>query len=177
MTARLHGNAAAGIGEIEHAARDPLGSIDDALYGAGADGVLEERYQLGMPPDWTFETAPRFTETMRMQTNRATREAAAVHAAAKRGIDEALTLSDEALDLSQGAQGQTQAIQAQTQMMRTLIGVQAAQHASDEAASTAALREDEERRAQEIIAEQKVRRFYGPGSLPDLQTTGRNLFQ
>jgi hypothetical protein len=107
MTARLSGNAAVGIGEIERAARDPLGSIDDALYGLGAEGVLEERYQLGMPPDWTFETAPDFMETMRTQTNRATREAAAAHAAAKLGIDEALTLSDEALDLSQGAEGQT----------------------------------------------------------------------
>jgi hypothetical protein len=177
MTARLGGNAAATIGEIERAARDPLGSIDDALYGAGAEGVLEERYQVGMPPGWTFETAPRFMETMRMQTNQATREAAAVHAAAKLGIDEALTLSDEALDLSQSAEGQTQAIQAQTQMMRTLIGVQAAQHASDAAASTAALREDEERRAQEIIADQKIRRFYGPGALLNLRPTGRNFFQ
>ena len=177
MTQRLEANAAAGVSAVEEAARSQLGSIDQDLYGADADGVMQGRYQEGMPESWTFEDAGLHMDEVRARTSDATREAARTQAAARASIDAALDMSDEALGLSQGAVGQTQAIQAQTQMLRTQIAVDAARQAGDAAIATAMLRTTEEQRVQEIIADQKVRRLYGPGSLEPRTPTGRALFQ
>jgi conjugal transfer/entry exclusion protein len=130
-----------------------------------------------MPESWTFENSAEHMAQMRQQTDLATREAARAQAASRSSIDAALQMSDEAMDLSQGDEGQTQAIQAQTQMLRSQIAVAAAQQAADAASATAALRTTEEQRAQDVIANQKIERFYGPGSLDLPPVSGRALFQ
>ena len=50
-------------------------------------------------------------------------------------------------------------------MLRSQIAVDASRQAADAAYSTAQLRIEEERRAQEVTASQKIERFYGPGVL------------
>jgi hypothetical protein len=176
MTAALVTNSAADVGEIEWEARSPLGSMDGDLYGDNSADVLNERYHQGLPVEWTFETAAEHTRTIRSQTNLATQEAATVAAMSARAVGNALTVSDNALELSQSAAGQTSAIQAQTQMLRAQIAVDAAKHASDTASSSAALRMEEERRAAEVIAEQKLERFYGPGTLDANAPPRRSVF-
>jgi hypothetical protein len=161
MTARIGSNAANGIRRIERGARQAIGAMDRDLYGRDADVVMHDRYQSGMPEGWTFEDAAEHTRTMRMQTDLATRDAAATAAASNYAVNDALAISSNALDLSQGADGQTGAIQAQTQMIRAQISVDAAKHASDTAMATASLRMEEERRASEVIADQKLERFWG----------------
>jgi hypothetical protein len=177
MVAGLGANAAAAAAGIEGVARQVLGSIDSALYGENADEVVGDRYQSGMPESWTFEDSAEHMAQMRQQTDLATREAARAQAVSRSSIDAALQMSDEALELSQGAEGQTQAIQAQTQMLRSQIAVAAAQQAADAASATAQLRTTEEQRAQDVIANQKIERFYGPGSLDLPPVSGRALFQ
>lgn len=163
-TARVDGNAAIGIRRIERGARAAIGAVDRGLYSPDAAGVMEDRYQQGMPSDWTFDTAARHTQDLRRQTDLATQEAAATAALSARSINDALSASDNALALSQGAEGQTSAIQAQTQLIRSQTGVLTAQHATYTAMATAQLRMEEERRAAELYADQKLARFYGPSS-------------
>lgn len=176
MTAGIGSNAAEDVGEIEWETRAPLGSMDADLYGDNPADALDRRYHSGLPEEWTFETAAEHTHAMREQTNLATREAAVTAAMSNRAVGNALTISNEALELSQGAEGQTSAIQAQTQMLRAGIAVNVAKHASDTASATAALRMEEERRAAEIIAEQKLERFYGPGTLDANAPPRRSVF-
>jgi hypothetical protein len=178
MVAGLGANAAAAAAAgIEGVARQVLGSVDPDLYGQNADAIVGERYQSGMPESWTFENSAEHMAQMRQQTDLATREAARAQATSRSSIDDALQMSDEALELSQGAEGQTQAIQAQTQMLRSQIAVDAARQAADAASATAMLRTTEEQRAQDVIANQKIERFYGAGSLDLPPVSGRALFQ
>jgi hypothetical protein len=165
MTARIKANAATNSRKIEEGARAAIGVLDPDLYGTDAGDVMRNGYQRGMPEGWTFDTAATHTQALRERTNLATREAAAAAAASNHAIGEALEMSDEALELSQEAEGQTAAIQAQSQLIRSQIAVTAAKHASDTASATASLRMEEERRASEVFADQKLQRFYGPGTL------------
>ena len=160
MNARIRANAARNIREIEQGAREAIGSVDEDLYGANADTVLRDRYQAGMPDGWSFAGAASHSRDIREQTDRATREAAIAGASSHHAVGAALEASDEALDLSQVTDGVTGAIQAQTQMLRAQIGVMAAQHVGDTASETAKLRIEEERRASEVIADQKMERFW-----------------
>jgi hypothetical protein len=160
MNARIGANAARIVRQIERGAREAIGSVDEDLYGTDADAVLHDRYQAGMPDDWSFAGAAGHSRNVREQTDRASREAAITSAASHHAVGEALEASDEALNLSQGADGVTKATQAQTQMMRAQIGVMAAQHATMTANETAKLRIEEERRSSEVIADQKTTRFW-----------------
>ena len=177
MTARLGTNAAASVRGAERNARRALGNTDSGLYGNNANTVLEDRYQNGMDENWTYQNSEEHMELMRARTNLATQEAAIAQAAARASMDSILTDADEALALSQGSQGQTQVLMAQTQMMRAQLGAEATKQAADAANATAQLRTIEEQRAQDVIAKQKIDRFYGPGSSTPVRATGRSLFE
>ena len=177
MTARLGTNAAASVRGAERNARRALGNTDSGLYGGNANTVLEDRYQNGMGDGWTYQNSEEHMELMRARTNLATQEAAIAQAAARASMDSILTDADEALALSQGSQGQTQVMMAQTQMMRAQLGAEATKQAADAANATAQLRTIEEQRAQDVIAKQKIDRFYGPGSSTPVRATGRSLFE
>lgn len=176
MAARIGVNSASGIRKIERIARRAMGAIDPGLYGNDAAKILREIYQIGLPTGWTFDDAATFTQSLRDRTNLAVQEAVDAASLSNSAIEEALDVSNEALELSQQAPGQTSAIQAQTQMLRAQIAVDAAKHASDTASAAASLRMEEERRASEIIAEQKLKRFYGPGTLDANAPPRRSVF-
>ena len=165
MVKGLDADASANASGVERFSRDVLGSSDASLYRPDQEEIIWNDYQSGMPDDWTFDNAAQHSQRIREKVNLATQEAAAAQAAAKVSIDDLLMMADEAEALSMDAAGPTQAIQAQTQMPRVQIATDATRQAPDAANATAALRMEEERRAQDVFADQKIERFYGPGTL------------